>query len=37
VLEKDEVEISFSDGNSSALWRNQGMEQETYVVMPMRL
>jgi DNA polymerase III subunit beta len=37
VLEKDEVEISFSDGNSSALWRNKGVEQETYVVMPMRL
>jgi DNA polymerase-3 subunit beta len=37
VLEKDEVEIAFSDGNSSALWSNKGVESEVFVVMPMRL
>ncbi len=37
VLEKDEVEIAFSDGNSSALWSNKGVNNEVYVVMPMRL
>jgi len=37
VLERDEVEIAFSDGNSSALWSNKGVDNEVYVVMPMRL
>lgn len=37
VLEQDEVEIAFSDGNSSALWSNKGVDNEVYVVMPMRL
>ena len=37
VLDKDEVEIAFSDGNSSALWSNKGVDNEVYVVMPMRL
>jgi DNA polymerase-3 subunit beta len=37
VLEKDEVEIAFSDGNSSALWSSKGVGNEVYVVMPMRI
>jgi DNA polymerase-3 subunit beta len=37
VLEKDEVEVAFSDGNSSALWSSKGVDDEIYVVMPMRL
>ncbi len=37
VLDKEEVEIAFSDGNSSALWSSKGVEGEVYVVMPMRL
>jgi DNA polymerase-3 subunit beta len=37
VLETPEVEVRFTDSNSSALLRNKGREQETYVVMPMRL
>ena len=37
VLEEDEVEIGFQDSDSSAVLRNKGKEQETFVVMPMRL
>jgi DNA polymerase III subunit beta len=37
VLEKDEVEIAFSNGDSSALWSNKGVDNEVYVVMPMRI
>jgi DNA polymerase-3 subunit beta len=37
VLEAPEVEMRFTDSNSSALLRNRGRENETYVVMPMRL
>lgn len=37
VVEPGEVEVCFSDGDSSAVWRGQGAESETYVVMPMRL
>jgi len=37
ALDKEEVEIAFTDGNSSALWSNKGVDNEVYVVMPMRL
>ena len=37
ALEEDEVEIGFQDSDSSAILRNKGKEQETFVVMPMRL
>jgi len=37
VLDGDEVEIGFQDSDSSAILRNKNMENETFVVMPMRL
>lgn len=37
VLDSEEVEIGFNDSNSSALLRNRGKDNETFVVMPMRL
>lgn len=37
VLDGDEVEMAFKDSESSAILRNKGKEQETFVVMPMRL
>jgi DNA polymerase III subunit beta len=37
VLDGEEVEIGFNDSNSSALLRNRGKDNETFVVMPMRL
>ena len=37
VLEEEEVEISFKDSDSSAILRNRGKDEETFVVMPMRL
>ncbi len=37
VLEKDKVEIEFTDSNSSAVLRSREDDRETYVVMPMRL
>lgn len=37
VLEEDEVEIGFTDSNSSAVLRNRGRAEQTFVVMPMRL
>jgi DNA polymerase-3 subunit beta len=37
VLEGEDVELGFTDSNSSATLRNRGMENETFVVMPMRL
>ncbi|RNE92015.1 DNA polymerase III subunit beta [Marichromatium sp. AB31] len=37
VLDGNEVEVSFQDGNSSSVWRGRDAEAETYVVMPMRL
>jgi DNA polymerase-3 subunit beta len=37
VLDGDEVEIAFKDSDSSAILRNKDKEQETFVVMPMRL
>lgn len=37
VLDGDDVELTFTDSNSSAILRNKGMTRETFVVMPMRL
>jgi len=37
VLEGDDVELAFTDSSSSAILRNKGQENETYVIMPMRL
>ncbi len=37
VLDEEEVELGFTDSNSSALVRNRGRNNETFVVMPMRL
>lgn len=37
VLTDSDVEIAFSDASSSAIVRNRGRDEETYVVMPMRL
>jgi DNA polymerase III subunit beta len=37
VIEGEEVEVRFQDGNSSSIWRGAGAISETYVVMPMRL
>lgn len=31
------VEVRFNDGDSSSVWRGEGAENETFVVMPMRL
>jgi DNA polymerase-3 subunit beta len=37
VVEEESVEIRFTDSNSSALLRGSGREDQTFVVMPMRL
>jgi DNA polymerase-3 subunit beta len=37
VLDGDEVELGFTDSNSSATLRDRGKVEETFVVMPMRL
>ncbi|EGV18046.1 DNA polymerase III subunit beta [Thiocapsa marina] len=37
AVEGSEVEVRFSDAGSSSVWRGVGAEDETYVVMPMRL
>jgi len=37
AIEGDEVEVDFEDGNSSSVWRGVGADNETFVVMPMRL
>jgi DNA polymerase-3 subunit beta len=37
ILDNDDVEVRFSDSNSSALIRNQGLDKQSFVVMPMRL
>jgi DNA polymerase-3 subunit beta len=37
ILDGEEVEIRFSDSDSSALIRNSGVENQAFVVMPMRL
>ena len=37
TIDTVDVEVHFEDGNSSSLWRGMGSNNETYVVMPMRL
>jgi len=37
AIDGSEVEIRFEDGNTSSVWRGRGCEDETFVVMPMRL
>jgi DNA polymerase III subunit beta len=37
VVDEGEVEIWFIDSNSSAVLRGKGVDEETFVVMPMRL
>jgi DNA polymerase-3 subunit beta len=37
VVDGDQVEVTFQDGNSSSVWRGVGCADETFVVMPMRL
>jgi DNA polymerase-3 subunit beta len=37
AVEGSEIEVRFSDAGSSSVWRGVGAEDETYVVMPMRL
>jgi len=37
AIDDSEVEVRFEDGNTSSVWRGRGCEDETFVVMPMRL
>jgi DNA polymerase III subunit beta len=37
AVEGNEIEVRFSDAGSSSIWRGARSEDETYVVMPMRL
>lgn len=37
AVEQSRVEVSFRDADSSAIWRGEGSENETFVIMPMRL
>ncbi|NCA69416.1 MAG: DNA polymerase III subunit beta [Sphingobacteriia bacterium] len=37
AVDGDRIEVRFSDAGSSSIWRGAGAEDETYVVMPMRL
>ncbi|MGQ9831083.1 MAG: DNA polymerase III subunit beta [Thermochromatium sp.] len=37
VVDETRVTIQFQDANSSSVWRGEGHEDETFVVMPMRL
>lgn len=37
AVNSTEIEVRFSDAGSSSVWRGVGAEDETYVVMPMRL
>lgn len=37
AVEGDQIEVRFNDAGSSSVWRGVGAEDETYVVMPMRL
>jgi DNA polymerase-3 subunit beta len=36
-IDVDQVDIAFQDADSSSIWRGVGCEEETFVVMPMRL
>jgi DNA polymerase-3 subunit beta len=37
AVEGQDIDVRFSDAGSSSVWRGSGAEDETYVVMPMRL
>lgn len=37
AVEGGDIEVRFSDAGSSSVWRGSGADDETYVVMPMRL
>ncbi len=37
AVDKDRVEVLFRDADSSAIWRGEGADDETFVIMPMRL
>jgi DNA polymerase III subunit beta len=37
AVDGDTIEVRFGDAGSSSVWRGVGIEDETYVVMPMRL
>lgn len=37
AIDGNDVMVQFQDANSSSVWRGKGAEDETYVVMPMRL
>jgi DNA polymerase-3 subunit beta len=37
AVDGDTIEVRFGDAGSSSVWRGVGIEEETYVVMPMRL
>jgi DNA polymerase-3 subunit beta len=37
AVDEESVDIWFRDGDSSAVWHGEGVEDETFVIMPMRL
>ena len=37
AVDQARVEVVFRDADSSAIWRGEGVENETFVIMPMRL
>lgn len=37
AVDQPKVEVVFRDADSSAIWRGDGMDDETFVIMPMRL
>ncbi|MBK1717454.1 DNA polymerase III subunit beta [Thiocystis violacea] len=37
AIDEESLAVHFQDGNSSSIWRGLGVEDETFVVMPMRL
>ncbi|AFL74755.1 DNA polymerase III subunit beta [Thiocystis violascens] len=37
AIDESDVHIQFQDGNSSSVWRGKDAEDETFVVMPMRI
>jgi DNA polymerase-3 subunit beta len=37
AIDEESLVVHFQDGNGSSIWRGRGVENETFVVMPMRL
>ena len=37
AITSETIEVNFTDGNTSSIWRGEDSEAETYVIMPMRL